>query len=162
MSSSVDFRPRPLKHDVGGKVPRLRFSIGRKGESPIQKRRTAQNVKERPAKTHPSRKGSRELNSRVLQWLVLCGIPYRGSGVRLGAPHPAQRTSFPLPSSGRPNGHREAPLLICNSQRLAHPRPYCKSSVKEAAEKRVVSGEMGAGLASGAKARVDSLALCGV
>ena len=126
MSRSADSRPRPLKHDVGGKVPRLRFSIGRKGKSPIQKRRTAQNVKERPAKMHPSQQGSRESDSRVLQWLVLCGIPYRGSGVRLGAPHPAQRTSFPLPSWGRPHGHREAPLLICNSQRVAHARPYCK------------------------------------
>ena len=31
-------------------------------------------------RNRPSLWGSRELNSRVLQWFVLCGIPYRGSG----------------------------------------------------------------------------------
>jgi hypothetical protein len=49
---------------------------------------------------------------RVMQWLVLCGIPYRGSGVRFPPPQLTQRTGFPRPSFGAgPNGHREAPLL---------------------------------------------------
>ena len=63
-----------------------------------------------------------------MHWLVLCGIPYRGRGV---LPHLTQRTSltsFPLPSWGRPQGHREASLLICNFQRVAHATPYCKLS----------------------------------
>jgi hypothetical protein len=41
--------------------------------------------------------------------------------------HLTLRTSFPLPSTGRPHGHREAPSLICNFQRLAHATLVCNS-----------------------------------
>jgi hypothetical protein len=44
--------------------------------------------------------------------VVLCGIPDRGPE---HCAHSTQRTCFPLPSMGRPNGHREAPLLIQTS-----------------------------------------------
>lgn len=57
-------------------------------------------LKERPA-NRPSRKGSQEINSWVMQWLVLCGIPYRGSGALPPQPDPANQ----LPTShnrGRP------------------------------------------------------------
>jgi len=39
--------------------------------------------------------------------------------------HLTLRTSFPLPSSGRPHGHREAPSLICNFLRVAHATLAC-------------------------------------
>jgi hypothetical protein len=63
-----------------------------------------------------------------MQWIVLCGIPYRGSGAT-ASPDPTNQFhyfGFPLPTWGRPHGHREAPLLLCNSQRVAHATFDCK------------------------------------
>jgi hypothetical protein len=45
-------------------------------------------------------RGSRRIFLRVMQWLVLCGIPYRGPGA-LSRPHLTLRTSFPNPNLGR-------------------------------------------------------------
>jgi hypothetical protein len=66
--------------------------------------------------------------------LFSVGFPTGVQGCAACVSHLTQRTSFPLPSSGRPHGHREAPLLICNFQRLAHGGPYCKSATKKTAE----------------------------
>src|ERR1700733_1643838 len=67
--------------------------------------RAAQNIKEQPAQRACATKArERSFTFRVMQWLVLCGIPYRGPG---GASNAAStltlRTGFPLPSSGGPN-----------------------------------------------------------
>jgi hypothetical protein len=47
-----------------------------------------------------------------MQWLVLCGIPYRGSGA-LASPDPTNQLPTSLYGAGH-KGHREAPLLISN------------------------------------------------
>jgi hypothetical protein len=50
----------------------------------------------------------------------------QGFGVRLALLiRPNERTSFPLPSTGRLYSHREA-LLTNNFQRVAHATPDCK------------------------------------
>jgi hypothetical protein len=45
---------RPLQRDVGGQVPQCVNFDRLEGESPFQMSRAAQNIKERPAKLHPS------------------------------------------------------------------------------------------------------------
>jgi hypothetical protein len=57
--------------------------------------------------------------SWVLQWLVLCGIPDRGSGA-FASPDPTNQhhNCFPLPSWGRPEGHREALFLTQSTNAL--------------------------------------------
>ena len=50
---------------------------------------TAQNLKDQPA-FRPSQYWLAEITLRVLQWDVLCGIPYRGRGA-LASPHPTNR-----------------------------------------------------------------------
>jgi hypothetical protein len=109
-------------------VPQLRISIGRVDESPIRKSRTAQNIKEQPANCAPAYKARRRLTPGSCNGLFSAGFP---TGVQGLLPHLTQRTSlisFPLPSWGRPQGHREALLLTCNFQRVAHANPYCKLS----------------------------------
>jgi hypothetical protein len=54
-------------------------------------------------------------NSWVMQWIVLCGIPYRDSGAT-ASPDPANQLhyfSFPLPSNGA--GHMATGRLYCSS-----------------------------------------------
>jgi hypothetical protein len=72
------------------------------------------------------------MSSRVMQWIVLCGIPYSGSGA-LASPEPSNLFhyfGFPLPSIGAgPTGHREAFLLI--SQHLeSTTRCFLKQAVQ--------------------------------
>jgi len=70
------------------------------------------------SKKHPSRLGSRELNSRVLQWLVLCGIPYRGSGMRRLRISPDPTNQLPTSLIGqakRPPGGSTAHLQLPKS-----------------------------------------------
>ena len=51
---------------------------------------------------------------------MACSLKDSLQGSRVfNRPHPTLRTSFPLPIPGRPNGHREAPSLQCNFQRIA-------------------------------------------
>jgi hypothetical protein len=51
---------------------------------------------------------------------MACSLKDSQQGSRgFNRPHPTLRTSFPLPIPGRPNGHREAPSLQCNFQRIA-------------------------------------------
>ena len=65
--------------------------------------------------------GSREIRSRVLQWLLFSvGFP---TGARSKTLTQTQRTCFPLPSMGRPNGHRDAPLLSSIFPRVAQATP---------------------------------------
>ena len=67
------------------------------------------------SKTRPSLWGSRELNSRVLQWLVLCGIPYRGSGA-LASPDPTNQLPTSLIGQAkRPPGGSTAHLQLPKS-----------------------------------------------
>ena len=54
---------------------------------------------------------ARGIFSRVMQWLVLCGILQQGLGASKET-HPTQRTGLPFPMPGRTEVHREAPLLI--------------------------------------------------
>ena len=92
-------RPGPLKLVVGGSFPGCEFDQpGR--ERPVQKCRTAQNIKERPAISARADRARRSQNSWVLHWLVLCGIPYRGSGAT-ASPDPTNQlidpaSHFPL------------------------------------------------------------------
>ncbi len=64
-----------------------------------------------------------------MQWIVLCGIPYRGAGA-LASPDPTNQFHhfrFPLPSFGAGHsGHREALLLICNFLRVPLDTLFCK------------------------------------
>jgi hypothetical protein len=73
------FRPRPLKLDVDGVFPGCE-SDRLTRENPVQKESRCAKYQRATSKIRPSRWGSREINSRVMQWLVLCGIPNRGSG----------------------------------------------------------------------------------
>jgi hypothetical protein len=61
-------------------------------------------------------RGSRRNLPRVMQWLVLCGITYRGPGV-FTSPHLTLRTSFPIPKSGR--AHRPPGSSIASIYSLA-------------------------------------------
>jgi len=61
----------------------------------------------RPA--HSAR--TRGLASWVMQWGCSLRDSLQGLGMRLTQPRPTLRTGFPLPTRGRPHGHREAPLL---------------------------------------------------
>jgi len=57
---------------------------------------------------------------RVLQWVVLCGIPYRGKARTLSS---ALRTNSPLPRKAGHSGHRRVPLLLptyCHSPLASH------------------------------------------
>ena len=54
----------------------------------------------------------RVLQSMVLFGLSSAGFPTGGSGLRQTLSPVPKRTSFPLPSTGRPYSHREAPLLL--------------------------------------------------
>jgi len=57
---------------------------------------------------------------------MACSLRDSLQGLRdLAFLHLTRRTSFPLPSSGRPHGHREAPSLICNFLRVAQATLPC-------------------------------------
>ncbi len=77
------------------------------------------------------------MNSRVMQWLVLSRDSLQGFNgahrAKLVRPNePAslfphiQDSKVPDLRSGRPHGHREAPLLTTNSIRVAQATPRCK------------------------------------
>lgn len=85
------------------------------GKCPFRNHRAAHNLKERPAYNAGADRAHRELNSRVMQWLVLCGIPYRGSGA-LASPDPANQlpTSL-LGQATRPPGGSTAHLQLSKS-----------------------------------------------
>jgi len=79
--------------------------------------RTAQNSQRTPAIMLAPLGRAKGFPFRVMQSMVLFGLssagfPTGGSGSRPNAFTCTQRTSFPLPSTGRPYGHREAPLLL--------------------------------------------------
>ena len=76
---------------------------------------------------------TRGLASWVMQWVCSLWDSLQGLGVRLTLPHLTLRTGFPLPLKGRPHGHREAPLLICNFLRVTQATLGCKS------QKRLIS-----------------------
>jgi len=90
------------------------------------------NLKERPANWPKPAFGSSQnwlarTSPRVLQWYVLCGIPYRGTGATcLTLPYePASlpnRVSYPEIRAAP-----EAPLLICNFPRVSPIPLDCKS-----------------------------------
>jgi hypothetical protein len=87
---------------------------------------TAQNLKDQPAQQMPEpilAHGNKIPGS--CNGLFSEGFPTEGPGGKLT--HPTLRTSFPLPTQGRPNGHREAPLLISNFPRVAQHLLACKS-----------------------------------
>jgi hypothetical protein len=48
----------------------------------VHSHRAAQNIKERPAQRPEPIGRAKGIAFRVMQWLVLCGIPYRGPGAR--------------------------------------------------------------------------------
>lgn len=99
-------------------------SIDRHGQIPFRLR-TAQNIKQRPASLEPLGLTGRK---SFLGLAMACSLRDSLQGLRACISlHLTLRTSFPLPSSGRPNGHREAPSLICNFQRVAHATLYCNS-----------------------------------
>ena len=90
--------------------------------------RAAQNINQQPATKRLSRFGLTGDNcSRVLQWWnVLCGIPYRGQELRSAHSVQPYEPASHFPLTGRPNGHREAPLLISNFLRVAQRSQFCK------------------------------------
>jgi hypothetical protein len=73
----------PVQRIVGGSSLLGEALMGRPiqvGFKPVsEKHRAAQNIKERPKLLEPLEARER-LISRVVRWIVLCGIPYRGSG----------------------------------------------------------------------------------
>lgn len=95
MSNTV-FRliPRPLKLDVGG---------GSRSDEP--NRQTCKSIRistfraarifQTATSIARAARGSREISPGVMQWLVLCGVPYRGPGVILTSPDPSNQ----LPTS---------------------------------------------------------------
>jgi hypothetical protein len=100
-------------------------------------------VVQKPAPRKISKNGQRNapepirltgVSSWVLQWLVLCGSPYRGfRGICLTRPNePASQLASHFPLRGRPFGHREASLLICNFTRVAQTTPVRKRHTKPA------------------------------
>jgi len=95
---------------------------------PAAEGRTAQNFKQQPAMNRFAR-FARTRGSPPGSCNGVCSLwdSLQGSGVRLSLPHPTLRTGFPLPTWGRPHRPREAPLLICNSSRIAQAIPSCKS-----------------------------------
>jgi len=69
-------------------------------------------IKERPAKNARAARARREITLWVMQWLVLCGIPYRGSTVQQCI------TSDPtnqLPTSLTRAGHTATGRLHCSA-----------------------------------------------
>jgi hypothetical protein len=128
--------PRPLKHDVGGLF--LRFGIRPAGKKKSRSDASHSAKYQRATSNmRPSRLGSREMNSRVLQWLVLCGIPYRGSGMRhlRISPDPANQlpTSLIGQATRPPGGstaHLQLPkistvgslLQICREKKVSIPK----------------------------------------
>ena len=64
-----------------------------------------------------------------MQWVCSLRDSLQGSRERSSLPRPTLRTGFPLPTRGRPQGHREAPLLICNFSRVAQATLQCKSRI---------------------------------
>ena len=101
--------------------------ISPSGATPLQKpaQRKISNIYRR--KPRSSRSGSQEFPPGFCNSLFSV-VSLQGFQGLL--PHLTQRTSittcFPLPSTGRPIGHREAILLICNYLRVAHTTPVCK------------------------------------
>jgi len=94
---------------------------------PILKRRGAHKCPRATSVNRLSPSGSQEFPPGSCNGLFSAGFP---TGA-LGDSHQTQRTSYPLPSSGRPFGHREAPLLISNFSRVSNslltvkPGPSC-------------------------------------
>jgi len=75
----------------------------------------AQNIKERPALNARAHAARRSLHSWVVQWLVLCGIPNRGTGA-LASPDPANQLPFSLFGQAiRPPGGSTAHLQLSKS-----------------------------------------------
>jgi hypothetical protein len=109
--------PRPLNHDVGGLFLSGGFRPAGKKKSRSEASHSAK-YQRATSKKRPSRLGSRELNSRVLQWLVLCGIPYRGSGMRRLRISPDPTNQLPTSLIGqakRPPGGSTAHLQLPKS-----------------------------------------------
>ena len=87
---------RPLQQVVGGKFLSSRRSSGRKGDVPfkagersIQRRRAAQNIKERPAKRARATRARRSRTPGSCNGLFSAGFP---TGVQGLQPHLIQRT----------------------------------------------------------------------
>jgi len=114
-------RPRAAPTTMLAVIPRPRKPARRQAPYKSYAQRKISKIDQR---NRPSLWGSRELNSRVLQWF--CSLWDSLQGLRGRLPYLTQRTSSPLPFSGRPHGHREAPLLTCNFQRVAQVTPRCK------------------------------------
>lgn len=111
---NLPLRPRPLKLNVGGTFLACESRLADR-EMPVQNLRAAHHLKDRPASNAGADRARRELNSRVMQWLVLCGIPYRGSGA-LASPDPAnQPPSSHLGQATRPPGGSTAHLQLPKS-----------------------------------------------
>lgn len=111
---NLPLRPRPLKLNVGGTFLACDSRLADR-EMPVQNHRAAHNLKERPAFNAGADRARRELNSRVMQWLVLCGIPYRGSGA-LASPDPANQLPTSLfGQATRPLGGSTAHLQLSKS-----------------------------------------------
>ena len=118
MSSSIDSRPEAAQTRCWRVVPRKRYSTCREGKKSRSEASHSAKYQRATSKMRPSRLGSRELNSRVLQWLVLCGIPYRGSGMRhlRISPDPANQLPTSLIGQAtRPPGGSTAHLQLPKS-----------------------------------------------
>lgn len=115
--------------------PALTFSI------PLQGIAQRTNFKERPAQSARATQARRRVYLLgLLQWLVLCGVPYRGPGDAINAISTDPTNQLPTsldfssasPNRGRPNGHREAPLLhYCNFLRVPQGTLLCNSQRQE-------------------------------
>jgi hypothetical protein len=68
---------------------------------------------------------ARKILFRVMQWLFSLGIPYRDRGILPPSPDPTNRLPR-SPLRAGPEGPQEAPLLICNFQRVTHVTQCCK------------------------------------
>jgi len=108
---------------------------------PLQSIAQRSNIKERPAVTARATRAHRRLCLLgLLQWLVLCGVPYRGpvGAINAASTDPTNQLPTSLrfrlisPNRGRPNGHREAPLLhYSNSLRVPQGTPVCNPQQTE-------------------------------
>src|SRR5208283_2683117 len=109
--SSLFPHPRPPKPVVGGYSSNANL-VWPTEEPPV--RRIAQRKLSKSDQTKsPEPLGLAGV--RLLGHAMACSLRDSLQGLRgCTTTHvtPTQRTSFPLPSTGRPNGHREAPLLL--------------------------------------------------
>jgi hypothetical protein len=108
-------------------VAHSKIRVDRRPVKALRLTRAAQNIKEQPALWLEPLGRAKGLPFRSCNGLFSAGFPTGVQGVACPLPQLTLRTSFPLPIQGRPFGHREAPLLICNFFRVTQATLVCNS-----------------------------------